>query len=900
MIDSSSPKAVHHPLLETRLNPPRWRDGMISRPRLVEALTRGAGRKVTVLAAPAGFGKTSLLAEWLAGTPAAWLSLHPGDNDPTLFWSYVIAALRTRAPQVGLGLASLFDATQSRPINAILTTLLNEVAAFGRDVVLVLDDVHRIDNPAIHDALAFVIAHQPANLRLVLASRAEMPFPTSLLRARGELTELRAGDLQFTPAEAADYLRDAMGLRLTEDQIAALEQRTEGWIAGLQLAALSLQGREDAENFVRTFAGDHRHITDFLVDEVLRHQSEDARRFLLQTCILDQMNGPLCDAVTGATNGSRVLQALEREHLFIVPLDETRRWYRYHHLFADALRTLREQSGAGETPLLHRRASGWYEANGLPAEAIHHALAGGETDRAAGLIERAADPLYARGQSATLYGWLEALPEPTYDRWPVLDFWRGWALLERGDLEAARPCFERAGRAIATEAPPANAQAAALPGRIATARAIDAQASGDVEGTVREARRALTLLPEDDRIWRGGSTVILGLTAWCAGDLDEAYRVIAGGFELARKSGDSTFHLSGAGLMADIRFAQGRLQEALNVYRQALRVAEEGQGAVRGIADLYRGVCDILLELGETEAAAEALSRSESLGPEASLGDYPDRWPAARARRLEIEGQLDAAAALLDDAERAMIRGPVPQPRPYAARKARILIRQGRLEEAWAWADERALSAGEPLSFMREYEHLTFARLLLARDRHAPDRVARDAAGVLLDRLRREAERGGRRGSLVETLLLEAQHARDAGDAPSAQTRFERALALAEGDRPVRLFLDEGAAIGEWLAAAVARGCGGAFGRHLLEALGEAQRSAARAERGGGALPEPLTAREIEILRLIAAGKRNPDIAEQLYISVATVKRHISNAYGKLGVSHRTEAVARATTLGVL
>ncbi|HET8629477.1 MAG TPA: hypothetical protein VFL91_18835, partial [Thermomicrobiales bacterium] len=425
------------PLLETKLAVPRPRRAAVPRPRLRERLERGAETALTLVSAPAGFGKTTLLAEWLAATPAgeraaAWLALDPGDNDPAAFWPALIAALRTAVPGVGAGALALLEAPRPPPIEAALTALLNELGALPRDIVLVLDDYHAVDARAVQDGMAFLLEHLPPRVHLVLASRADPALPLARLRARGELVELRTADLRFTPDEAAAFLNDAMGLDLVAADVAALEARTEGWIAALQLAALSLRGREDAAGFIAGFAGDDRYIVDYLVEEVLRRQPDQVRGFLLETAILDRLSGPLCDAVTGQDGGKATLAALERANLFVVPLDDKRHWYRYHQLFADVLRAHLLDERPGRVPDLHRRASAWHERRDLPDEAIRHALAADDAERAADLVERAGLAMFRGRRQAAVLGWLRALPDELLRRRPVLSVWHAHALLAGG------------------------------------------------------------------------------------------------------------------------------------------------------------------------------------------------------------------------------------------------------------------------------------------------------------------------------------------------------------------------------------------------------------------------------------------------------------------------------------
>jgi LuxR family maltose regulon positive regulatory protein len=520
-------------LLETKFYVPRFRRGLVPRPRLSERLDRGTASKLTLVSAPAGFGKTTLLTEWLAAGPAApagerlvaWLSLDRADNDPASFWTYVIAALRTVASGVGESALPLLQAPQPPPIETVLTVLLNDLGAIAAGIVLVLDDYHVIDASDVQDGMAFLLDHLPPGLHVVIASRADPALPLARLRARGELAEIRAAELRFTPDEAAVYLNEMMGLQLPARDVAALEGRTEGWIAALQLAALSMQGREDVAGFIAGFAGDDRYVVDYLAEEVLQRQPDRVQAFLLQTSILDRLSGPLCDAVTGQDGGKAMLEALDRRNLFLVPLDDRRRWYRYHHLFADVLHARLLDEQPGQVPDLHRRASAWYEQNDEQPVAISHALAAEDFERAAGLVELAIPAMRRTRQEATVRRWLEALPDDLVRVRPVLSVHFAGALLTTGELEGVEERLRDAERWLdaptafheGPQAPPAEMVVAdeeeyrRLPAAIEVYRAALAMARGDAPGTVRHARRALDLSPEEDHLGRASASGFLGL-----------------------------------------------------------------------------------------------------------------------------------------------------------------------------------------------------------------------------------------------------------------------------------------------------------------------------------------------------------------------------------------------------
>ncbi|MFL5805374.1 MAG: LuxR C-terminal-related transcriptional regulator [Roseiflexaceae bacterium] len=900
------------PLVATKLYIPPPRPKAVPRPRLIARLNEGLHRKLTLIAASAGFGKTTLVSAWLASCqrPAAWLSLDKGDTDPVRFLTYLVAALQTIAPNIGAGVLEVLHSPQPPPTESMLTALLNDIATIPDHFVLVLDDYHVIDAKSIDTVLAFLLEHLPPQMHLVITTREDPQLPLARLRVRDQMTELRAADLRFTPAEAAAFLTEVMDLDLSAEDVAALERRTEGWIAGLQLAALSMRGRDGIAQFVRAFAGDNRYIVDYLVEEVLQRQPELVRRFLLQTAILDRLTGPLCDAVTGQEDGSTRLEALERGNLFVVPLDDRRHWYRYHHLFADVLQAhLRAEQPDLLAPL-HRRASEWYECNGSAADAIRHALAAQDFARAANLVELAVPALRQSRQEATLLGWLKALPDELLHRRPVLSAVYAGALLASGELDGVEDRLRDAERWLDTTAdrrarPQAPAgemvvvddeQFRLLPGAIAVWRAGQALVLGDVASTVKYARRALDLVPEDDHLGRGGAVALLGLASWASGDLEAAQRAYADGMASVQRAGYIADTISGAIALADIRIAQGRLYEAMRTYEQALQLAAaQGDPVLRGTADLYVGMSELHREHDDLHAATQHLLRSKELGEHTGFPQNPYRWRVAMARTLEAQGDLDGALDLLDEAERLYVRDFFPNVRPVAALKARVWVAQGRVGEALGWARAQGLSAHDDLSYLREFEHITLARVVLARatsDR--TDRSMREAFG-LLHRLLQAAEAGERTGSVIEILVLQALAHQPQGDLPAALVPLSRALTLAEPEGYVRLFVDEGRPMAVLLEAAAKHGTAPSYVRRLLAALPKAE-DRAPVKQG---MIEPLSVRELDVLRLLRTDLSGPEIARELLVSLHTLRTHTNNIYTKLGTNNRRAAVRRAEELGL-
>ncbi len=910
--------AVPAALLETKFYVPRARRDRVPRPRLAERLDRGSASKLMLVSAPAGFGKTTLLSEWLAAGPAvpadqrlaAWLSLDRADNDLASFWTYVIAALRTAAPGVGENALALLQVPGPQPIETVLATLLNDLSAIAGDIVLVLDDYHVIDAREVQDGMAFLLDHLPPQLHVVIASRADPALPLARLRARGELAEIRAADLRFTPEEAAAYLKETMGLQLTAPDVAALEGRTEGWIAALQLAALSMQGRDDVAGFIAGFAGDDRYVVDYLAEEVLQRQPDRVQDFLLQTSILARLSGPLCDAVTGQGGGKAMLEALDRGNLFLVPLDDRRQWYRYHHLFADVLQARLLDEQPDQLPDLHRRASAWFQRSGEQSVAIGHALAAGDFQRTADLVELALTAMSQTRQEATVRAWLEVIPDEVIRVRPVLSLGFAWVLLSVGEFDGVEDRLRDAERwldattdtDVGSPAAPAEMvvvneeEYRRLPGTIETYRAALALARGDPAGAIRHARRALELASEGEHRWRASASGLIGLAFWGSGDLEAGHAAYAECAAGLRRAGHIADIFGCAMAMADIRITQGRLGEAMHTYERALQGASEQDGPVlRGTADMYVGMSEVHLERDDLRSAAQKLLQSQELGEHTGLPQNRYRWRAAMARIRQAEGDLGGALDLLNEAERLYAGDFFPNVRPVPALKARAWIAQGQLGEALGWAREQGLSADDDLSYLREFEHITLARVLLARYQQEHAEHSGQEVIQLLERLLLAAEEGGRTGRVIEILVLQALAHQMRTDIPAASGCLERALTLAEPEGYVRVFIDEGPPMAALLRAVAKQGTTRAYARRLLAAVSEPGQDSPVTP----ALIDPLSERELDVLRLLGTELDGPAIARELIVSLHTVRTHTKHIYAKLAVTNRRAAVRRAAELGL-
>jgi ATP/maltotriose-dependent transcriptional regulator MalT len=798
---SSAATTAPDALLATKLHMPRTRPGFVARPRLVDRLARAHGGELTLVCAPAGFGKTALLADWARRSqrPVAWLSLDDADNDPARFWRHVAAALDTVRPRVAQHVAALLGGLQTTSFETVVTTLVNELAGVTDEAVLVLDDYHLVQAPPVRASLGFLIDHLPPQLWLVVASRADPPLPLARLRARGQLTELRERDLRFTPAEAAELLRTAVGPDLPEAAVAALVDRTEGWVAGLQLAVLSLQGRTDTAAFVEGFSGSHRYVLDYLTEEVLDRQPQQLRAFLLQTSVLERLYGPLCDAVTGRTDSQQLLEQVERANLFLVPLDEVRGWWRYHHLFADLLRARLAREQPDRVPELHTSAAAWSEQHGLVDDTIRHALAADEFAWAARLIERHFDALQQAGEYATLRRWLQALPADLVRSRPRLCLAQAVAAISGVQLEAAESLLADAERALAdrgeeSQEPfdPSVGRAASMlanvPAGIALERAVLARLHGDAERTTEFAQQALGQLGEEDAdaLRRSQAKYYLAVADWLRGRVVEAEQALAGLAAEQRAAGAGYFARLCYNL-GQVQRTRGQLGAALGTYQRLLEAAAApGQPASPAAGIAHVGMAEVRYERGELDAALEHATQGVVVSRQ--LG-----WPPHLVAGLAIlawirQAQGDWAGALeaIRKAERVELSPAVVgllNPLPVAW--ARLALAHGQVDAATRWVQQRGLKVDDEVSYPREREYLVLVQVLLAQQ--TPERALR-----LLERLHAQAAAQGRTGSVIEVRALQALALHASGDQAGALAALAQALTLGAPGGYLRVFVEEG------------------------------------------------------------------------------------------------------------
>jgi LuxR family transcriptional regulator, maltose regulon positive regulatory protein len=908
-------------LLATKLYVPRPPAGLVARPRLAGELGRGLAGGLILVSAPAGFGKTALLADWIRreGRPAGWLSLDAGDNDPARFWRHAAAALDRACPGIGERVGPLLGPPPPHSFEGPVTALINElaVAAGDAEVLLVLDDYHVIEAGPVHASVEFLLEHRPPGLRLVLASRSDPPLPLPRLRARGQLTEVRAADLRFTADEAAALLRRATGADLPDGSVAALARRTEGWAVGLQLVALSLRGHCDVTGFVAAFSGSHRYILDYLAEEVLDRQPEQMRAFLLQTSVLERLSGELCDAVTGHTGSQALLEDIERAGLFLAPLDEVRGWWRYHPLFADLLRVRLQQDLPGTVPALHRAAAAWFESRGLVHEAIRHALDAGQAAWAARMIERNFDELLERAEGTMVDRWVAALPAELVRSRPRLRLAQAvWVILS-GRLAQAERLLADAERALEdggddpTERLDGRVSLLAnVPALIALLRAGIARRRGDSERMEELTRQARTRLSADDQALRPMVDLYVAAADQLRGRTSKAERNLSGAVTDQHTAGGRYLAVSIACDLGKVRQAQGELDGALRAYEQALEIVTEAGLPLPLTGMAYLGMAEVLYERDDLDSAArhatDGIALCRQLAETQPLATGLARLAWIRHAQGDRAGALEAMNEAL---QLAPVLGAAGLLNPVAAQHARLQLACGDVAAAASWTRQSGVSASDEPDYRTEPEHLVLARVLLAQGRS-------DAAVALLERWLTAAAAAGRTASTIQiyTLLALALAAR--GDQARALRTLSTALALACPRGFVRLFADEGAPMAALLGQlAAAQRAGQAEASSvpadrlalILESSGRKPATPSEAARAGTGtraaehgLAEPLTERELEVLRLLAAGRSNQRIARDLTVALDTAKKHVSHILAKVGAASRTEAVARARELGLI
>jgi len=869
-------------------------------------------RKLSLISAPAGFGKSMLLSEWVATLKrnqsehrVAWVSLDENDNDPARFFSYVVTAvLRADGMEetVGEGLLSMLQSPQAPPLTDILTALINTVAEISDKLIIILDDFHEIEAETVIKAVAFLIENSPPQLHVVIATRDDPLLPLAHLRAQGHMTELRAADLRFLSSEIAQFISQVGGYQLSSDELDALETRSEGWIVGLQLAAVSIQGHQYSEKPIETFSGSHRFVLDYLIEEVLDQQSDKVKSFLLRTSILNRFTSSLCEAVTDQENGQETLQKLERANLFIIPLDDERCWFRYHHLFADALRMRLYQTQAEDEAVLHLRASEWFEQNGNADEAIEHALQAKDFSRAAQLLDDHIEGILQRGEYARTWGWLDAIPDEYVFSKPDLGIASAWYSFASGDLDQAEQNLLAVEKQLRADLPSVSKQTDvdSLLGRVEAVRAFVASYRGDIAGIIRHANLALDLLPPNELGWRSMTSVALGDSYGMTGDMNAAYKARVEALEASKESGDIYLMLISAMKLAVTFRMRGQLQRVIDICQENFALATaRGVSRIMVVGWLLAVWAEVLVETNNLDEALnkgiEGVEITKQGDDIAMIG-----WSQlCLSRILYSRGDLDGADNILRELEGASLEHDMP---PFVAAmtsawRVRLLLARNKLDAANQWVEARSLHIDDEITQLTESMYIVFARVLLAEGQV-------ENAIYLLERLMGMAEAVSRISSAIKILLLQALAFQAKGDLEAALEKIEQALRYAKPGGFVYVFVDEGPALARLLYEIAERNVMPEYVQQLLFAFptisaGEEADSLKSTTALVNAV-EHLSARELDVLELLAEGMSRQDIAAELVLSLNTVKVHVRNIYSKLDVHNQMNAVAKARGLGIL
>jgi LuxR family maltose regulon positive regulatory protein len=901
------------PVLVTKLFIPVARPELVLRPRLIKQLNEGLNRKLTLVSAPAGFGKTTLVTEWLSNLRGdtqeenqiknriAWLSLDEGDNDPTRFLTYFITALNQTngsGTAFGKGVLNMLQSPQPPPTEATLTSLINEIATSPDRIIFVLDDYHLIDSQSIHDALTFLLENLPSTMRLVIATREDPLLHLSRLRARGQMIELRATDLRFSNAETADFLNQVMGLNLSTDDITALENRTEGWIVGLQLAAISMQGHADVSRFVKSFTGSHRLVLDYLIEEVLNQQPEDVQTFLLQTSILDRLTGSLCDALTGQEDGQAILERLEHANLFVIPLDDERRWYRYHHLFADLLQQRLRQTQPENLPVLHIEAGKWYKNQGFNQEAIEHLLAGKDYQNAAELIKTIAIDIIQQGAHTTVVGWINALPEEFVKEHPYLCVLQAWALQLTGQFEAAEARLIDAENGLEKLKNRDDKEVDTILGLIHSHRAYMTFLRGEHDKTIYYARQALNQLPETAYLIRVQTALYLGVASRYQGQLHAALEIYNEILPITQRIGGNSTAILCFLNLGELYTDQAQLHRARDLFEGALKFTEQhtGRPDMPFSGYVYVNIGRILRQWNRLEDAYRYTMKGLALCRDWNVPEILALSCIELAYIHQALGHDEQARASIQEAIQISDSYSSWSRKLVTAHQVKLDLVRGDIESAGNWAQTNDLVTDGDFEFHREIEYLVLARVFIAQERF-------EEAHSLVEQIYRIAQEIGKGQTELEGLILLALVLSAQGETDQALVHLGKALSIGEPEGYIRIFVDEGPPMARLLYEAFSHEIAPNYVQKLLRAFPADEPGKAVTSQLHGPdseLIEPLSEREIEVLQLIAEGLTNQEISSQLYLSLNTVKAHTHNIYGKLGVTSRTQAAAKARALGLL
>ena len=889
--------------LKTKLFIPPLRSELVSRSRLFKRLDKGFRRKLTLISAPAGFGKTTLVADWVRRNkiPVAWFSVDSGDNDPVNFLNYIIAGLQTLEACTGNAALTLLQSPQPPHFESILINLINDVSDIRRDFAFIIDDYHTIDSSPVHGMISFLIEHLPDHMHMIIATRSDLPISLSRWRSQGQLTELRTADLGFTAEECAKFFNERLKLKLSPDEIELLESRTEGWIAGLQLAAISIQNQNDPSGFIRAFSGDNRYIMDYLVEEVLNHQPEQLRNFLLQTSILERLSAALCDAVTRSKNSRRMLNQMDKVNLFIIPLDDQRCWYRYHHLFADLLRQRLRVTQADFEAKLHSRASQWFAENGYKNEAVDHAFAAQNYAQAAQLIEEIAEIDWDRARESRLLQWVRKLPDEQIETNPKLCIFYARELFKSGYLDKAEKRLQAAEQILdSTSISDPNKEN--LQGRIAVIRAYMSSRTGDVSRIIHFSNQALKFLPQRDLIWRSVAATTLGFGyGWAgAGDLVKAQQAFSEAMKISEEAGNIYYNIFAGSCLGGVMLMRGKFREAKDICQHSLSLAIKNGIVQTGIVgSLYGNLGMILCEWANLDEGIGLITKGIELSEQGRdpviLGSCRISLLRALIYRMDLAGAFKVIEQLNESVRNFML--PPWITNTTSAFNVLFWLASGDLTKALQWVKERGLTIADKLENVRGIEYLALTNILIVQKKL-------DDAVRISQRLVEMAQAGDNAYLQIEIRLLRSSIFMALEDKAAALVELRSALRLGEPGGFIMIFVSKGKPVADLLEEILAirkrdhdettAGFSLSYAKKLLAVF-----KATTPPKMKG-LMDPMSDRELEVLYLIAAGLTNKEIAEKLFISLNTVKTHTKNINSKLSVNSRTKAVARAKELGLL
>ena len=890
-------------LLRTKLYRPARKDNLVKRSQLISRLDSGSKRKLTLVSAPAGFGKTTLVSEWIDKTskPCAWLSLDNDDNELQRFLIYLVNAIKQIDNSVGDEVLKVLNATKTEPEKDLLIKFADELGDINDNFTLVLDDYHVIINESIHDTVDFIIDYMPDNMHLVMITRSDPPLPLARLRVRSEITEVRAADLRFSEAETKSFFNDLMDLNLSEDEVAALENRTEGWIASLQLAGLSMQGIKDKKKFISAFSGSHRFIIDYLVDEVLSRQTKEVQEFLLKTSILKRLSAPLCNELLTITNSQEILDELEKNNLFLVSLDNEREWYRYHHLFGDFLnQRLKEKEPEALNPL-HKRAAAWLGSNEQTMEAIAHAIEGEDLKMAADIIEPIAQGMIIDSQVLPLLNWKSKLSEDIISKRPWISTAFAWSCILAGmNQEDVEPLLDLAETAINEDKSGDDIDLELL-GYVTAARAFMAIGKGKLDDLIKDSikMKAMKQIPDDNIFLQAALNLNLGSAYYVHGEFEDAKKYLVDGSKLSMESKSYSSALLGKSYLGYMQITEGFFQESIQTFNKVIEIGTEAGGGqpIPSTGYGYMGLGQVFYEWNNLSDAEINIKRGIELGDKINNLTTGIRGNLALVKLKQAQKDFDLAEAALNLAMEMAPRGiRVPEGLQISAWEMELKLAKGVTIDTAAWADVRSEQLGETLEYIDLRLDIALAKIRIDQERPA------DALNVL-KKLLKDAREAGRRGDAIEILTLVAIAEMQSENTDVAMSEFKNALDLGEPKRYVRTFIDQGKAVEGLLKKAISEEIKVDYASMLLKSL-IADSKISKSSRAKAAkeqpLVDPLSERELEVLALVAERLQYQEIADRLVVSLNTIRTHSKSIYSKLGVNSAAQAADKARELGLI